>query len=233
MSAESAGADSVGGFGRAKSSAESPGALAGRLFVALDLDDDSRAALASWQASVVSSDPGVRRVPADALHVTLCFLGTCEIEDVDAIAAACAIGSGAPLPGLALGEAMWLPARRPRVLAVGIEDGTGALAHLQSALAQALHAGGWYPPEARPFLAHVTVARVGRGERGERPLAVTPPPPPPLALAETATVTLYRSHLSPKGSRYEALRSIPVDLAPPAAPHPTAPARADDRTSRA
>jgi 2'-5' RNA ligase len=180
----------------------------GRLFVALDLDDDARAALASWQAGVVSSHPGVRPVAEEALHVTLCFLGTCAMEGVDAIAAACAIGSGAPLRGLSFGSAMWLPRRRPRVLAVTIEDGTGALARLQSALAGALEAGGWYRSEARPYLAHVTVARVAKGER---PRIAPPPPPPPLTLAERATVTLYRSHLSPKGSRYEALRIVRVD----------------------
>lgn len=80
----------------------------------------------------------------------------------------------------------------------------GALARLQSALAQKLHAGGWYAPQARPYLAHVTVARVGKGQRA---LAV-PPPPPTLTLADTASVTLYRSHLSPRGSRYEALRIV-------------------------
>jgi 2'-5' RNA ligase len=200
----------------------------GRLFVALDLDHAARSALVSWRAGIVSAHPGVRPVAEDALHVTLCFLGTCAMEDVDAIAAACAVGGGAvglgavgggavglgavgggaPLVGLRLGAAMWLPRRRPRVLAVAIEDDTGALARVQSAVAQALQAGGWYRHQTRPYLAHVTVARVAKDQR-LRPAG--PSSPPPLALAETATVTLYRSHLSPRGSVYEAVRVIPVD----------------------
>ncbi|MDQ6806449.1 MAG: hypothetical protein M3065_16120, partial [Actinomycetota bacterium] len=92
------------------------------------------------------------------------------------------------------------------------EDEGGALARVQSALAQALHAGGWYRPEARPFLAHITLARVAKDER----LRAGPlPPPPPIVLADTATVTLYRSHLSSRGSRYEAVRVIRVDRGQP------------------
>jgi RNA 2',3'-cyclic 3'-phosphodiesterase len=179
----------------------------GRLFVALDLDSGARAALVSWRAGVLSAHPRVRPVAEDALHLTLCFLGTCSIEDVDAIAAACAIGSPAPIAGLRLGAAMWLPRRRPRVLAVAIEDDTGALVRVQSALARALGEGGWYRSETRPYLAHVTVGRVANDQR----LRTSPPPsPPPVALAETATVTLYRSYLSSEGSRYEAVRIVPV-----------------------
>lgn len=180
----------------------------GRLFVALDLDDDARSALTSWRSGVVSALPGVRPVAEDALHVTLCFLGTCAMTEVDAIAAACAVRSGAKLTGLALGPALWLPRRRPRVLAVAIEDAAGTLARVQSALAHALVAGGWYGPESRPYLAHVTVARVAK-DRHLRPSQ--PPAPPPVILAESASVTLYRSHLSPQGSRYQALRILRVD----------------------
>jgi 2'-5' RNA ligase len=179
----------------------------GRLFVALDLDEHARSALASWRADIVSAHAGVRPVAEEALHVTLCFLGTCAMDDVEAIAAACATRSGEPLAALRLGAAIWLPRRRPRVLAVGVEDGAGALARVQSALAQALTAGGWYRPQTRPYLAHVTVARVGKDQRLR---VAPPPPPPPVVLADAATVTLYRSHVSSQGSRYEAVRTIPV-----------------------
>jgi 2'-5' RNA ligase len=179
----------------------------GRLFVALDLDDDARSALASWRDEIAACGSGLRPVADDALHVTLCFLGACPLEDLDAIAAACAVDAGGPVMGLALGGAgLWLPRRRPRVLAAGIEDPPGALARVQGALAAALSAGGWYHPEARPFLGHVTVARVTGDERAREVS-----PPPPVALAATATVTIYRSHLSPRGARYEPVRIARVD----------------------
>jgi 2'-5' RNA ligase len=184
----------------------------GRLFVALDLDAAARSALLAWRAEVVADLPAVRPVGEGALHVTLCFLGSCAMQDVDAIAAACAIGSAAPVAGLRLGGAMWLPRRRPRVLAVALEDDRGALTRVQAALARALQAGGWYRAEARPFLAHVTVARVAKDERLRPPTLV---PPPAVSLAETSTVTLYRSHLSSRGSRYEPVRVVAVGGSPP------------------
>jgi 2'-5' RNA ligase len=178
----------------------------GRLFVALDLDDDTGSALASWRDGIVAAHPGLRPVADDALHVTLCFLGNCPLEEVEAIGAACAVDlESEPPAGLVLGRPLWLPPRRPRVLAAAIEDPAGALARVQSALAVALEEGGWYRPEARPFLGHVTVARVAKGSR-----VFDIASPPPLTLAETATLTLYRSHLSPKGARYEALRRVAV-----------------------
>jgi RNA 2',3'-cyclic 3'-phosphodiesterase len=182
----------------------------GRFFVALDLDERARSALASWREGILSRHPGVRAVDQGALHVTLCFLGMCAIADVDAIAAACAVESRAPLTGLRLGAGIWLPRRRPRVLAVAVDDDAGALASVQSHLAAALEDGRWYRAEARPYLAHVTVARVARDERVR---AAPLPPRPSVALADATTVTLYRSHLSPRGSRYEALRVIPITFA--------------------
>jgi 2'-5' RNA ligase len=181
----------------------------GRLFVALELEEDVRGALAAWGTEAVSSLPGIRPVAEAALHVTLCFLGTQPMGELDAIAAACAVGSGERIAGLRLGAAMWLPRRRPRVLAVELEDGTGALGRVQSALAQALAAGGWYRPETRPYLPHVTVARVAKDARlgpGARLAS-----PPVLTLADTDTVTLYRSHLSRAGARYEVVRVVGVE----------------------
>ena len=73
-----------------------------------------------------------------------------------------------PAAELAVGEPLWLPPRRPRVLAVALEDPDGALGRTQTAVSSALAAGGWYVPETRPFLAHVTVARVRKGARAWR-----------------------------------------------------------------
>ena len=180
-----------------------------RLFVALDLDVAARDALAVWCEEIVDAQAGLRAVRPEALHVTLCFLGACAVAEVEAIAGACAAAAAAaePVAGLALGAACWLPPRRPRVLAVAVQDGAGTLAAGQAVLSDALAAGGWYRPERRPFFAHVSVARVVGGAGGARPRE-QPPPPPALPLAAGASVTLYRSRLSPKGARYEALASV-------------------------
>ena len=111
---------------------------------------------------------------------------------------------GLPAPELVLGDALWLPPRRPRVLTVELGDEEGRLAAVQSALGRALADGGFYEPETRPFLAHVTVARVQREAR-IRPQEL----PAPEAMRFTGTaVTLFQSRLGKGPARYEALASV-------------------------
>ena len=91
------------------------------------------------------------------------------------------------------------------MLAVALLDSDGIIARVQSVLSDALVAGGWYAPESRPFLAHVTVARVGRDSR-VRPREL-PAPPGDLAV-RCSRVTLYRSQLGAGGARYSAIASV-------------------------
>ena len=176
-----------------------------RLFVALELPPRVRECLLAWRSGVMSRVPELRPVAQEALHATLCFLGSRPGAELDAIAAACngALAS-AGAPELGLGAGLWLPPRRPRVLAIRLEDAGGALARIQGALSAALSAGGWYTPEKRPFLPHATVARVpGRA----RVHAIELPELPALAFTGPA-VTLYRSRLQRSGARYEPLASV-------------------------
>ena len=190
------------------------GAPLARLFVALELPDGARAALASWRSSVAGGVPGLRLVRPEDLHATLCFLGSRPEDEIDAIAAACGAVAGEPVADSSFGSALWLPARRPRVLAVALADPDGVIARVQSVLSDALRAGGWYAPESRPFLAHVTVARVGRDSR-VRP-GELPAPPGELAV-RCSRVTLHRSHLGAGGARYSGLASVELGSVPGAA----------------
>ncbi len=180
-----------------------------RLFVALDLPDRARDSLLQWREGALRHVSGLRPVAPEALHATLCFLGSRPASEVEAIAGACdgAARSAGAIGELRLGSPRWLPPRRPRVLAAELDDPTGALGSLQSAISAALAQGGWYTPEKRPFLAHVTVARVAARARVS---ATELPPLPPLAFRAPA-VTLYRSRLERSGARYEPLASIPFN----------------------
>jgi 2'-5' RNA ligase len=173
-----------------------------RLFVALDVPAPVRAQLAGWCARVAPE--GVRRVPAENLHVTLAFLGSRTAGDGEAVAALLSpLAAAHPVGLLATAGALWLPPRRPGVLAVAIaaDDGLGAL---RSALVDALRAAIAFEPERRAVRPHVTVARVARG--GARVAAGVPDPPPASSFA-ARSVTLYRSHTGRGGARYEALAS--------------------------
>lgn len=171
-----------------------------RLFVALELPHGPVEALVRWRQRAVAGIDGLRLVAPESLHVTLCFLGSLPGAEISAIAGA-VDGAGPLEVALSLGAPVWLPRRRPAVLAVEIEDLSGALARMQASVAAALVAGGWYEPERRRFLAHVTAARVARGARIR---AVELPAPEPFAFTGTA-VTLFRSRPGPGGTRYERL----------------------------
>jgi 2'-5' RNA ligase len=194
-----------------------------RLFVALELPLEVREALVGWRDAAVRGLPGMRVLRGEDLHVTLCFLGWQPLSEAVAILRACGVAAACPAAPLAVGSAVWLPPRRPRVLAVALEDRSSALAAVQGVVSAALVEGGWYTPEKRPFLAHVTVARVGRagggprrvGPRGGGPrgggaasadgMALGDPPSPAFA---GSRVTLFRSRLSPAGARYEPLGTV-------------------------
>jgi RNA 2',3'-cyclic 3'-phosphodiesterase len=202
-----------------------------RLFVALELPSEVRSALGGWVRAAVATggdgaDARLRAVPEAGLHVTLCFLGEVESGAVGEVAQGMAEGvtawssSGRAGPvRLAVDGVVWLGPRRSRVCAVRLADpgGAGALAQLQAAVARRLVAGGRYAPERRPFLAHVTVARMrsgpagpgGRAVPGVRPgragRVAAAPPPPVLAPFVAPAVVLYRSH--PRGS-YEPLARV-------------------------
>lgn len=180
-----------------------------RLFVALELPASARDILARWRASVLREHSGMRPVPVEHLHATLCFLGSRPASQIEEIAAACGVAAGEPVVEPRLGEPLWLPARRPRVLAVRLEDGAGALARLQATLSSALAAGGWYAPESRPYLAHVTVARMAKDARDKPPRLE----PPPTVDLHCSRVTLYRSRLGSSGARYEQLSAVELGSA--------------------
>ncbi|MCA1683231.1 MAG: RNA 2',3'-cyclic phosphodiesterase [Actinobacteria bacterium] len=174
-----------------------------RLFVALDLPAQVRAALAAWGDA--AAPEAMRRTPAANLHVTLAFLGTRSPADAEAVAAVLAAVAG-PVGALEVDGALWLPRGRPGVLTVALRA-SPALAALHADLEAALAAAIGFVPERRVLAPHVTVARVRRGERLK---ATQPDPPPALTFAPEALV-LYRSRTSPSGARYEALAAAAVD----------------------
>ena len=195
-----------------------------RLFVAVDPPEDVRRQLVEWARSVVRAGHG--RVRANAslrvldpalLHVTLCFLGNRPVREMDSLAAQLTACSG-PAGELSLGAPLWLPARRPRALAVELHDDRGELASLQAEVVEALkEVSGWQSGEAtrgdelasgarRHFHPHITVARMGRSAtRYERLL----PPTPSLSFVP-AELVLYRSWLSTEGASYEAVAAHPI-----------------------
>ena len=169
-----------------------------RLFVALELPPAARDALVAFRDQ---ADPEIwRPVRADALHLTLAFLGSRPATDIPAIDEVLYTNAG-PAPRLALGGAVLLPPRRARVLGAALDDPDDTLADLQARVSDGLAAAGVYAPEKRPFRAHATVARLRPRARAPRSIEAAPEP---LELRGEA-LTLFVSRLHPHGARYEPL----------------------------
>ena len=181
-----------------------------RMFVALDLPDRVRAALAAWGEAELT-DPALRRVPEQNLHVTLAFLGWRPEKDAERVAALIA-ECAAPAPLLELGDPVAKPSlRRARLFA--LPAASPGAEQIESRLSPLLEAERLYEREKRPFWPHLTVARVrsaGRGSR--RPLAVERPPGAlSPGLSEPfygVRLTLYRSVLQPQGAVYSPLAQV-------------------------
>ena len=171
-----------------------------RLFVALDLPDAVRAALAGFRDAAAAPDVW-RALPETSFHVTLAFLGHRPAEEVELVAGVLEDVEKRPALQAAVGAGLLLPPRRARVLAVALEDRGDALRGLQADVSAGLVAAGLYEPEARPFRPHVTVARLRAGARSPRTLAAQPG-----AVAFTLDrLTLYRSRTGRGGAVYEPL----------------------------
>jgi 2'-5' RNA ligase len=182
-----------------------------RLFAAVEIDAAVRAA--AEEASRILKERlrktrlDARWVAADNLHFTLAFIGHVEDRTAQSFAAALREPVRQPPFTLRLGGCGCFPlSGAPRVIWIGVAEGADGLRALHGEVLRRLTPLG-FEPEARPFSAHLTVARVKdvpRGAAREAREAIAHVDVADAACLVTR-VTLFRSHLSPKGSRYEAL----------------------------
>ena len=181
------------------------------MFVALDLPEEARAAIAEWRDELLGEATGLRPVAREALHVTLAFLGWQDEAAAGEIAAAgFETAAGAEAPLLRPAGVKAVPPRRPRLLAMDLEDEGGRATRLQAAVAAALEAGGFYEPERRPFWPHITLARIKKGAQVHPPITTGSRGREPPAVIRAQALTLYRSTLRAQGALYKPLRRLPL-----------------------
>lgn len=194
----------------ARDRAARPEAAPLRLFAAVDLPDRVLrvvdGAIEPWRERL----PRARWVRPENWHVTVKFLGRTWPRLVSWVTSACREAAGQIRPfrlGIE-GMGAFPGATRARVLWVGLEDPDGSLRALAGALDERL--AREFAPEKRAFTAHLTVARcnppVPIREHAEE-LAATRFDVEPFRIGE---LVLYRSHLSPRGARYEPLERFPL-----------------------
>ena len=173
-----------------------------RAFIAIDLPPDVKRALADAAATLNGRVPRgtVRWVRPEQMHLTLRFLGDTPADRLPALAAALdTLAAGHAPFVLRLTELGCFPnTRRPRVVWVGLGGAEAKLTALVAALEAALRPLGW-PPEDKPFRAHLTLGRV-KDERAAQGVDWSAAVPA-LDVPVTA-VHLIESQLRPEGSVY-------------------------------
>jgi 2'-5' RNA ligase len=188
-----------------------------RLFVAIDLDDRARAAVAAEQKRLAALDPGgspLRWVRSEQLHLTIAFIG--EVEESRASLAASALSEGVDQPPFEVvfeGLGVFPPRGAPRALWVGVGRGEAALRALAHGIAEVLARAG-FVLEGRPFSPHLTLARWKTSRPGDRlrilaegagPRRSAGSAPGIQARVAVDHATLYCSRLSSSGPSYTGL----------------------------
>ncbi len=173
-----------------------------RLFVAIQLNDESRAACASVSEGLERSGFAAKYEPAEKLHVTLAFLGNVGGHHFEAIASALdGVGAQNAPFALTLDRIGAFPhERKPRIVYVGAREQGLPFRKLAQSVRGSYAALGFQFDEDP--VAHVTIARVKDPRAPLRSVDF-----PPISL-EVRALSLFESLFDQKTntSRYEVTR---------------------------
>jgi 2'-5' RNA ligase len=174
-----------------------------RLFVAIDLPDDTRGAIAREQERLARllDRSDLRWVPPEQIHLTLAFIGQSPEERLPFIAEAVSEDIQQP-PFLLVfgGYGMFPPNGAPRVLWIGVEEGAREVLDLQHEVVRRLERAG-VAREDRVFRPHLTLARWRRPRRSDRS-RVTSTTMKSIPASTVEGITLYESRMSRSGATH-------------------------------
>ena len=180
-----------------------------RTFVAIELDDDTKAHIAAAIETLSQTRiDNLRLVRPEGVHLTLKFLGDIEVSQVPQVAGAMRQAASRHTPfSLTLGAPGVFPnTNRARVLWIGVDGDLKALKSLQAEVEEVLTSVG-FAAERQPFNPHLTIGRMHyRASRSDRQsatgtLAETPLPKDQLIAVNA--ISLMKSALLPDGAIYE------------------------------
>ena len=185
-----------------------------RAFVAIELSDEARKGLARLRRELERKEHGfVKWVDPQGIHLTLKFLGNIPSKRIPEITQALEKVAGAtgPFHLEIAGLGAFPNLKQVRVFWVGIRGEVDKLSRLQQSIESALAALG-FAEEERPFVPHLTLARVREGasplERrnfGELVASTVFEDKYPV---EVEAISLMRSQLTPAGAIYTCLSTV-------------------------
>ena len=176
-----------------------------RIFIAIDIPASIREGIRALLGELKQTEARIRWSRPEGLHITLKFLGEvppAKIGDVKSCLTS--IRKPAPFPISIQGSGFFPSERALRVIWLGVDAGKD-LATLASLIERALEAIG-FPPENRPFSAHLTLGRIN-GAANLNAVREFLGKKEPLSLGSFAAneFFLYESKPSPNGSVYTKL----------------------------
>jgi RNA 2',3'-cyclic 3'-phosphodiesterase len=175
-----------------------------RAFAALEIPVDMRERIAALVTSLKPGLPDVRWLAPDTYHLTLRFLGPSSPEALAALEAPlrAAAAAAAPMTVRVGGLGVFPAPRAARVLWLDLSL-PPSLLDLQAACESGAVAAG-YPPEARPFRAHLTLGR------WREPRRFVPLPHEELGETRVDRLVLFRSDLKPAGAVHTPILAFPL-----------------------
>lgn len=187
-----------------------------RAFVAVRMNDQVEEAVAKAIDELRHPNDGVRWVPRANLHITLKFLGPAvdshRLQQLTAGLHQLATKT-APFEVAAIGIGAFPDLEHPRAIWVGLHSvESGALAALAARL-ETVAAEYGFEREKRRWSGHLTIGRVN-----DQPIAaktrdaLNAAQNREFGVSRIESITLYRSHLGPDASSYEALATFLFQL---------------------
>ncbi|MBW6484585.1 MAG: RNA 2',3'-cyclic phosphodiesterase [Syntrophobacterales bacterium] len=183
-----------------------------RLFLAIVPPDGLNREIARLQGRLQRIVTGnIRWVKPEGLHLTLKFFGDVSAMAVEQISTAGkqAADADAPFTLSLCGLGTFPSAKRPRVVYLEMEGDTKRLTVFQAKLEKKLAEMG-FPGEERPFLPHLTLARIKTLAEPESLLRELSASSAYEARQFTASeLCLFKSDLGPGGALYTKLAAYP------------------------
>jgi 2'-5' RNA ligase len=181
-----------------------------RVFIAIDIDDETRKTVGDLQGQLRSKadvkQGDVKWVNPKAMHLTLKFLGEIKDEKVPEVCDVVKDVAGRHKSfELDIESVGCFGGRSARVVWVGTGDGSDELLELQKDLERQMASAGW-PEEGREFTGHLTLCRVKNSKAGIRLAEISKAYGDfNVGTISADSVCVYQSQLTPKGPVYTVL----------------------------
>jgi RNA 2',3'-cyclic 3'-phosphodiesterase len=183
-----------------------------RIFIAIELTEEIRSALAALQDDLRRAHADVSWTKPDNQHLTLKFLGEVEEQRIKQIAHACqaAVIGVSPFIVSIKDTGAFPNLKQPRVLWAGLAEGITELRELHTRLDEQLSALG-FEKEGRAFKPHLTLGRVKSAKNTAALVSHLTAYRLPSLSFTACEIVVVRSQLHPDGSIYTPLAKLAFD----------------------